>query len=373
MSSHFGRFLKAVRAPILGLVVGIGITSVCLKFSGESPMLLVQSFYNAFLTPFGLGYTLYYATPLMFTGLACALSFHCGLFNIGADGQLYVGALAVVVAAHFFPGVSPWAGIPMGILAAILAGAFWGSIAGALKAWRGSHEVIVTILLNFIAYSVVDYAILYPLRNGEVQNPETSPLPAAFQIPLLTGSTGGIFQSTPLNVSIGIALIAAVLCHLFLFRTTWGYELRTVGQNPVAARFAGISPGRSIFLALLLSGGLAGLEGVNEVMGSTHKLIQGFSAEYGFTGIAVALAARNQPIAVLFSAILFGGLQNSAREVEFLSDKVTKELFLVIQAVLIGFIAADYLIDKLFQNRQKNIKPNNSPFNGQGAMREVHP
>jgi ABC-type uncharacterized transport system permease subunit len=352
------KLVSALRAPVLGLLFGLGAISLCLKFSGESPFLLLHSFRNAFFTGFGLGYTLFYATPLIFTGLAVALSFHCGLFNIGGEGQLYVGALAVAMVPHFFPGL-PWPlTIILGIIAAFLAGGLWGGLAGLLKAWRGSHEVIVTILLNFVAYSLVDYCILYPLRNPAVQNSETAPIPVTYTIPYLHDvlKPFGIeaFTSTPVNMALGLAVVAAIVSYLFLFRTSWGFELRTVGQNPVAARFAGISPARSTILALALSGGMAGLEGVNEVMGSTHKLIQGFSADYGFTGIAVALAARNQPFGILISALLFGGLQTSAREIEFMSDKVSKELGFIIQAILIAFVASDYWLEKWMKGRSKS-------------------
>jgi simple sugar transport system permease protein len=315
---------------------------------GEKATLLWEALRNTLFTGFGLGYTLFYTTPLIFTGLSVALAWHCGLFNIGAEGQLYVGAIAVVLMAVAFPGLHWSVAMPLACLASFCAGGIWGGIAGFLRAKRGSHEVIVTILLNFIAYALVDYLILYPFKNPDTQNTETLVVGAAYQLPTLDRLGLGIFATTPVNVSLLLSIAVAVCCYYFLFRTTLGFELRTVGKNAVASRFAGISVARNTFMALFLGGGLAGLVGVNEVMGHEHKVVQSFSPQYGFTGIAVALIARNHPIGVIFSALLFGALQNSARELEFLSDKLTKELSLVLQGSLIAFVASQYLLEKLW-------------------------
>ncbi len=343
------RFYRAMRSPVLGLLFAFALCSLFLVTIGEDPWLLAKAFQNTFFTTFGFGFTLYYATPLIATGLSVALCFQAGLFNIGAEGQLYVGSMAIIVLSHFFPHLPPLLAVPLGIAAAFTAGALWGGIAGFLKAWRGSHEVIVTILLNFVAISLVDYLLLYPFKNRTTQNTESIPLPDSYQIP----NFERFLPSTPANSSLFLLLGAAVATWLFLYRTTWGYELRSVGLNPTAARFAGISVKKMTVLSLALSGGLAGLVGVNEVMGSQHKVLQGFSPSYGFTGIAVSLLAKNNPFAVIVSALLFGGLQNSAREIEFLSDKVSKELSFVIQGTLIAFVAAEYLIEKFLKDRKK--------------------
>lgn len=341
------RFLSSLRSSVLGFLFALFVCTLFLAVAGEDPMLLVRGFASTFFTRFGLGYTLFYATPLVATGLSVALSFRAGLFNIGAEGQLYVGSIAIIIVSHWLPHLPPGVAIPIGILSAFLAGAIWGGIAGVLKAWRGSHEVIVTILLNFVAYSFVDYLLLYPLKNPASQNTETISIPDAYQIPMFDR----LFPSTAANFAVFLVIAAAIATWLFLYRTTWGYELRAVGLNASAARFAGISVKRMTVLALSLSGGLAGLVGVNEVMGNEHKVLQGFSPGYGFTGIAVSLLAKNHPLAILLSALLFGGLQNSAREIEFLSDKVSKEISFVIQGTLIAFVASEYLIDKLLKHR----------------------
>ncbi len=350
----------ALRAPALGLAISLLLTSVLLLVLGESPMVLAKALGTTLFTDFGLGYTLYYATPLIFTGLSVAVAFHCGLFNIGAEGQLYLGTIAVVALASVFPNL-PWPiAFPMGIAISALVGGVWGGAVGVLKAKRGSHEVIVTILMNFIAIFLVDYAILYLFKDPDIQGPETITVNAGYHLPLLNDMAHWVgldlFHSTPVNFALLIAIACAGLCYLFLFFTTYGYELRSVGQSPTAARFAGISVSKNTIVAFFLSGGLAGLVGVNEVMGYQHKVVEGFSPGYGFTGIAVALLARNHPLGLIFSALLFGALQNSARELEFESEKVTKELSLVLQGMLIAFVASHYLLEKWLKRKPKESK-----------------
>lgn len=348
---------KQLRSPLLGLVLAVAVGMGVLKWLGENPLVLLQALYNVCFTGFGLGYTLYYTTPLIFTGLSVAIAFRCGLFNIGAEGQLYFGAMAVVVASRLLPNAPWWLGIPLGILFSFVAGGVWGGVAGFLKAKRGSHEVITTILLNFVAMAITSYLILYPLHNNEDQNPETLAVGAGYQLPLLHDlfSHHGLqlFKATPVNAALFLALVAAVLVWLLLFRTTYGFSLRAVGFSPRAAEYAGASVSRHTILTLAMAGGLAGLVGVNEVMGYQHKVIDGFSPQYGFTGIAVALLARSNPIGVIFSAFLFGALHNSARELEFLSDVVAKELAFVLQGVLIAFVAAQNIYERWWAPRRK--------------------
>jgi len=340
-----------MKGPLLGLALSLFLCTLLVLAIGESPAILWDATKATLFTPFGLGYTLYYATPLIFTGLAVAVAGHCGLFNIGAEGQLYIGAMAIVIVATKVPEIPFWLAIPLGALAGAAGAGLWGAIPGWLKAKRGSHEVIVTILMNFLAYCLVNYLVLYPFRNTEVQNPESLAIPRSFWIPSLQ-DTVGLFAATPVNLTLGLAILAALATYFFLYRTTVGFELRVVGRNARAARFAGISPERNLILAFALSGALAGGVGVNEVMGLQHHLTEGFSPGYGFTGIAVALLARNHPIAVLVSALLFGAIHNGAREIEFLSEKITKELAFVLQGILIACLAAESLFDKWVVKRK---------------------
>lgn len=350
------RFLKPLLFPLCGFLLSILICTVVLISSGENFSILLEAFYNTYFTHFGLGYTLFYATPLIFTGLSVAVAARCGLFNIGAEGQLYIGSVALTFIATNIS-LPPTLAIIVAMLAACLGGALWGGIAGFLKSKMGSHEVIVTILLNFIAYSLTDYSILYIFKNPAVQNPESNEIHSEFVLPLLSDLTAKMgletFATTPVNTTLFIAVLSAFLVHLFLFRTKRGYELRAVGFNPKSSQFAGIKVSKNTLLAFILAGSLTGGVAINEVMGHQHKLIQGFSVEYGFTGIAVALLARNNPIGILFSAFLFGSLHNASREMEFLSEKVTKELSLVLQALMIGFVASERALNDLYAKWKK--------------------
>ncbi|MCB0403891.1 MAG: ABC transporter permease [Bdellovibrionales bacterium] len=346
------KLFSALKGPVAGVALSLAVCAGLLALLGESPYVLLEALQSTLFTSFGLGYTLFYATPLIFTGLAVAVCFHCGLFNIGAEGQLYVGSVGIIVIGSLFPNLPGALALTFGVAAAFLFGGLWGGIAGFLKAKRGSHEVIVTILLNFVGIALANYLILYPLRNQTVQNPETVELSAPYFLPTLFESTG-LFESTPVNLALLLAVLTACFMFFFLFRTAWGYELRAVGASNRASEFAGISVGRNTLLAMFIGGGLAGMVGVNEVMGHQHKLVEGFSPQYGFTGIAVALLARNHPIGILLSAVLFGALHNSAREIEFLSDKVSKELSLVLQGLIIAFVASHYLLENTLKRRKK--------------------
>lgn len=311
---------------------------------GDRGGVVLEALGASLLTPFGLGYSLFYTTPILLTGLSVAVCFHAGLFNIGAEGQLYLGAAAVVAVSHLVPTDSAWLGIPLGIAAAAAAGAAWAALAAWLKVRRGSHEVIVTILLNFVAIALVNWLILYPLDDPFSQATESMPVASGYHLARLDTlcSLVGLrcFADTPVNLTLFGALALAVGLHALLLRSVWGYEVRVAGTEEAAARFAGIRVGVRLIGAMALGGALAGLVGVNEVMGYHHSLVEGFSPGYGFTGIAVALLAKNRPGRIVAAALLFGVMQNSARELEFLSEHVTKELSLVLQALVVAWVAA---------------------------------
>lgn len=345
---------RTLGGPAVALGLAYGLCCLLLVLLGESPAILFTSLSNTLFTGFGLGYTLYYMTPLIFTGLSVAIAAHCGLFNIGAEGQLYIGSLAIVCVSLLFPGLPHWLAVPLAMTAAAAAGGAWGGIAGVLKAWRGSHEVIVTILLNFLGLSLVNYFILYPFKNPDTQNTETVALAPGYTLKSLSALGLTAFESTPVNLSLAIAIVLAVFFYFLLFRSVIGFELRTIGENPTAGRFAGISGRRNMILAFLMSGALAGLVGLNDVLGYQGKLVEGFSPGYGFAGIAVALLARNHPMGILLSAFLFGALQNSTREIEFLSEKLSKELAFVLQGLLIALIAGHRFFTDWVSRRRRD-------------------
>jgi general nucleoside transport system permease protein len=318
---------------------------------GENPF---QIFYYLVTGAFGglsqLGYTLFYTTPLIFTGLSVAVAFHCGLFNIGAEGQLYLGALTLAAVGILFPHM-PVAPL-IGILAAIVGGAIWGAIAGILKAYRGSHEVIVTIMLNFVAYALCGFAILNVFKNTSTQNPETKEVAANYWI----GGLGKISEFSPVNLAFVVALVTAIAVYFILFKTKWGFEMRLVGSKPETARRAGINAKRKIVEAMALSGGLAGMVAVNEVMGYSHKFRDQFSNGYGFMGIAVALLGRNRPLGIIFAALLFGALQKGALELEFDTEKITRDLAGIMQALIILFVASEPYWTKILNQLRGKMK-----------------
>ncbi|MGO9245358.1 MAG: ABC transporter permease, partial [Verrucomicrobiia bacterium] len=248
------KLLQPVLAVAFGLVLGLGVT----RLAGENPWHVLQILWkSAFGSRYDFGMTLFYSTPLIFTGLAVAVPFQAGLFNIGAEGQLTLGALAAAAVGAVWPGL-PWPLAPvLAILAAVTAGTVWGAIPGWLRAKRGSHEVINTIMLNFIAAGLASYVTLYLLKNPDTQNPETRPIGAGYLI-----SQFGVFGGAPVSMALPLAIVAAVLVWILMWRTVIGFEMRAVGQNESAARAAGINTGRMTIVALAVAGGLAGLVGV---------------------------------------------------------------------------------------------------------------
>ena len=331
------KFLRPVFAVLFGLALGLLIT----KLAGESPWHVLKILgRSAFGSRYDLGMTLFYSTPLVFTGLSVAVAFHSGLFNIGGEGQLTLGALAAAAVGAVFPSLR-WPLAPIvATFAAFAAGAAWGAIPGWLRARRGSHEVINTIMLNFVAAGFASWVTLYLLKNPDSQNPETQAIGPGYVITHL-----GFFGDAPVSTASFLALIALAAIGFFLWKTVLGYELRAVGQNENAARSAGIDAGRMRILAMALAGGLAGLVGVGEVLGNSGRFKMGFSPDYGFMGIAVALLGRNRPLGILGAALLFGALHKGSSDLDLETENVTRDLSLILQALIILSVSADGLWD----------------------------
>ncbi|HTL11056.1 MAG TPA: ABC transporter permease, partial [Bdellovibrionota bacterium] len=325
--SRFWTLARTAISVIAGFAAGLAVT----WFAGEKPWhVLAILGKSAFGSWYDLGMTLFYTTPLLLTGLSVAVAFQAGLFNIGAEGQLTLGALAAAVAGIVLPRL-PWPLAPLAAAAAAFgAGAFWGWIAGWLRAKRGSHEVITTIMLNFVAAGLASYATLYLFANPDSQNPETRPVGKTFLIHHFS-----TFGAAPVSSALFLALAAAALYGFGLKRTSVGFEIKAVGQNEHAARAAGIEPGRIQVLAMTLAGGLAGLVGVGEVLGNAEKFKLGFSPDFGFVGIAVALLGRGDPLGVVVAALLFGALHKGTGDLDFETEHVTRDLSLILQAMVI--------------------------------------
>jgi len=338
--------------PLIAVVAAFIVGGILILLVGDNPFeaygLLLGS---ALSWPDGIGYTLFQATPLIFTGLAVLVGFRCGLFNIGAEGQLYIAAFATAWVGIRFANFSPWILIPFCCAAAILAGAFWAAIPGVLKARFGSHEVINTIMLNFIAVALVSYFTQYHYKEKGDPILQTAPIGQNAYIPPLGKFIPGFPERIPLNVAFLLALLCCFLVYLFLWRTKWGYEIRATGSNPFAAEYGGISIGRQIIIAMAVSGALAGMVGINEVLGNRHRYYDGFSDNYGFTGIAVALLGRNHPVGVILAALLFAALQHGGIYVDGFSEHVTKDIVQVLQGIIILFVAAEAFFKWLLQRR----------------------
>ena len=290
--------------------------------------------------------TLTAATPLILSGLAVAIAFRAGLFNIGGEGQMLIGGMTAVLVGFSITGLPLFVHLPLALLAGIIGGAVWGFIPGFLKAKTGAHEVIVTIMLNFIALRLVDFLLKTTLFQREGRNdPVSKTVEASAQLPQLLG-----WLNPALRVHLGliVALIAAALVSWLLFRTTTGFEFRAVGANPSAARYAGMSITKVYILVMMIAGGLAGLAGTGQVLGVLDRATPGFSAGIGFDGIAVALLGRSNPWGVVAAAVLFGGLRAGGQNMQVSAD-VGIDLIAVIQALIIIFVAAPSLITALYR------------------------
>src|ERR1051325_10619179 len=328
--------------PLIAVLAAFIVGGILILIVGDNPFAAYRLLLGAALSwPDGIGYTLFQATPLIFTGLAVLVGFRCGLFNIGAEGQLYIAAFATAWVGITFAGWTSWMLIPMCCAAAILTGAFWAAIPGVLKARFGSHEVINTIMLNFIAVALVSYFTQYHYKSPGDPIMETVPIGPGARIPRFGSFIPHFPERIPLNVAFLLALFCCLLVYLFLWRTKWGYEIRATGSNPWAAEYGGISIRKQIILAMAVSGGLAGMVGINEVLGYRYRYYDGFSDNYGFTGIAVALLGRNHPFGVLLAALLFAVLQRGGIPVDAFTEHVSKDIVDMLQGIVMVFVAAE--------------------------------
>ena len=319
---------------VFGLITGLILSLILAAFAGENPIhILTILGKSAFGSPYDLGLTLFYTTSLIFTGLSVCIAFHAGLFNIGAEGQLNIGAFTMAATGILFPFLPPIIAPIVAILFGVAAAAAWGWIPGYLKAKRGSHEVIITMMMNFIASGIVSFFIVGKLKNPNSQNPETAEMASQFILK-------SVNSESPFNFSFYLAIILAVVIWIFLYRTIWGFELRATGQNEEASQVSGINTQLYKILSLTLAGAFAGLVGLNEVIAFSGKFRLGFSADFGFIGIAVALLARNNPLGILLTAFLFGALQKGSTDLDFETQKITKDFTKIIQAIIILSVAA---------------------------------
>ena len=337
------KWADLVLVPLVSLLLAAFISALVILAIGQDPMEALNVMVTGALgSPYGWGYTLYYATSFIFTGLAVTIAFHASLFNIGGEGQAQLGGLGVALVCLALP----WPHWTLALLAAglgaALFGAAWAAIPAYLQARRGSHIVITTIMFNYIASALIVFMLVDVLRPAGQMDPATARFPPGTNLPTLDQIPGFnlIFTKTvPANVTLLVALAACVLVWAILWRTRLGYEIRAFGRSEPAARYAGINPFRIIMITMLLSGALAGLMSINNVMGESERLVQNSTEGAGFIGIAVALMGRNHPFGVLLAALLFGFLYQGGAELG-LWTSIPIELRIVVQGLVILFTGA---------------------------------
>lgn len=334
------RWADIVLLPVLNLVLALAVSGLVVLMIGQNPLEAIWTIITgAFGRPYNIGYTLYYATNFIFTGLAVAIAAHAGLFNIGGNGQAYIAGLGAAAVALALDQTHWLLVMPLAILAAGICGGVWAFIPGWLQAKRGSHVVITTIMFNFIAAAIMVYMLNRVFKPPEIMGPESRIIAEAGRVPQLQEFIP-FFARTPVNLMLLVGIGALVGAYYLLWHTRFGYAIRTLGQNPTASLYAGMSNSRIIMITMALSGALAGMVAVNEVLGVQTRLTLDFVADAGFVGIAVALMGRNHPVGIAFAALLFGVLYQGGGELQFVMPGLTREVVVVIQALVILFTGA---------------------------------
>lgn len=338
------KWADVILTPLISLALAFAISALVILAIGESPAEALKVMVEGALgSSYGWGFTLYYTTNFIFTGLAVMVAYHAGLFNIGGEGQAALGGLGVALVVLALPWPHWALALPAAAVGAALFGALWALIPAWLQARRGSHIVITTIMFNFIAAALLNYVLVNLLRPVGSMDPASARFPAAAHLPKLSEMALGLGfewgRNTPANVTFFVAIAACLLVWLLIWRTRLGYEIRAFGKSEPAALYAGISPVRITVLAMLVSGALAGLMAINNVMGEAERLMLNAVEGAGFIGIAVALMGRNHPFGVFLAALLFGFLYQGGGELA-LWTSIPRELIVVIQALVILFTGA---------------------------------
>ena len=332
-----------VLVPLISLLLAAVISAIVILAIGQDPWEAVSVMVQGALgSSYGWGYTLYYTTSFIFTGLAVTVAFHASQFNIGGEGQAQLGGLGVALVCLSVPWPHWALALPAAMIGATVFGAAWAAIPAYLQARRGSHIVITTIMFNYIASALIVYLLVEVLRPAGSMDPATARFPAGAALPTLHDIPGLnlIFtRKVPANITFFIAIAACWGVWLLLWRTRLGYEIRAFGKSERAAIYAGISPVKVIMVAMLISGGLAGLMAINNVMGEAERLLQNSAEGAGFIGIAVALMGRNHPFGVFLAALLFGFLYQGGAEMG-LWTSIPIELRLLLQGLVILFTGA---------------------------------
>ncbi|HOA17406.1 MAG TPA: ABC transporter permease [Fervidobacterium sp.] len=339
------KMFESIAVPVIAVVIALVISALVILAIGKNPIEAYGSLiHGAFGNQQAIIDTLIKSTPLILTGLAVGFGFRAGVFNIGAEGQMGIGALAAATFASNFGGLPPAVAIPLTLIIGMVAGAGWAAIAGFLKAKTGAHEVVTTIMLNSITTYIASFMVTGPLATG-YGSPKSPEISTSAQLPILMR-----VGAMELSSGIVIAILAAVFMYVFLNKTTTGYEIKAVGFNPYAAEYGGISVSKNVILAMAISGALAGLAGVTELMGVHHRFLGELAGGKGFDGISIALIGQNNPIGIIFAAILIGALRTGSNEMQFMG--VSKYIVMITQAIVIFLVAADRIVRAIYARKK---------------------
>ncbi len=339
------RWADLVLLPVVNLAMALLFAGVMVWLVGQDPLEVITVLvHGAFGTTRGLSYTLYYATTFVFTGLAVAVAFHGGLFNIGGEGQAILGGLGTGLVALWLSALLPaWLMLPLMLLAGALFGMVWAAIPGYLQAYRGSHVVITTIMFNFLASSLLVYLLVNHLKVPGNMSVESASFAESAKLPSMATFMGwfGIeWPNSPFNTSVFLAVLAAVGVYFLLWHTRLGYDLRATGSSARAAAYAGIKPNHQIMMAMGVSGALAGMVGMNEIAGVNGRLMLEYVSGAGFTGIAVSLMGRSHPFGIVLASILFGALFQGGAEVSFEVRGFSRDMVVMLQGFIVLFSGA---------------------------------
>ncbi|MGE5552312.1 MAG: ABC transporter permease [Betaproteobacteria bacterium] len=339
LSGGTARIVLGVWSPLVSVAAALLVGAVFIRMMGISPWAAYRSLFQGTLGSLhGISETLLKTGPVLLTGLSFALAFRSGLFNVGAEGQLYLGALGSILVAVYIKGLPLLLHLPLAVAAGFAGGGLWGLLAGWLKVRFGANEIITTVMLNYVAINLIGFLVNGPLQEPTKMFPETAQAAVTAQLPR-------ILPGTRLHLGFLLALLAVVFYYAYLWRTQRGFELRVIGLNPRAGRYAGMDPQAGVLRAMFLAGGLAGLAGTGEALGVHFKLMGGISPGYGFDGLAVALLGNGTPLGIVLAALLFGLLRTGGNMMQMFS-RVPVALIYVIQALVILFAVA-----------QANLKP----------------
>ena len=348
MNHTLPRWMDLGLLPALNLAMAVAAASVVVWAIGLEPLQVMGLLARgAWGSAAGISYTLYYSTTFVFTGLAVAVAFHAGLFNIGGEGQAAMGGLGTglvaLAALQWAPGWPAAVLVPAMVLGAMLFGAAWAAVPGALQAWRGSHVVITTIMFNFLAAALMGYLLVEVLKEPGTMDLQSRAFEPAARMPgvheLLQG-LGVDWPATPLNLTALLAVLALAAAWWLLWKSRSGYEIRAGGHAPAAALYAGVDPRRQVMVAMVVSGALAGLVGVNEIAGVHQRLLPDFVAGAGFAGIAVSLIGRNHPVGIALAALLFGTLYQGGAELAFEVPGFSRDMVFTLQGLIVLFAGA---------------------------------